>query len=62
MIFKNFGFCYEFFAYIIVGFNTIINIITIRSMFNGCLSLISLPDISKWNTNNGTDMDNMFYE
>ena len=29
-------------------------------MFNGCSSLKSLPDISKWNTNNVTNMNNMF--
>ena len=29
-------------------------------MFKGCSSLSSLPDISKWNTNNVTDMNNMF--
>ena len=29
-------------------------------MFCGCISLISLPDISKWNTNNVTDMSWMF--
>ena len=30
-------------------------------MFKGCSSLSSLPDISKWNTNNITDMSYMFY-
>ena len=30
-------------------------------MFYGCSSLISLPDISKWNTNNVKDMSFMFY-
>ena len=29
-------------------------------MFDGCNSLISLPDISKWNTSNVTDMSGMF--
>ena len=29
------------------------------SMFYGCSSLSSLPDISKWNTNNVTDMSYM---
>ena len=29
-------------------------------MFSGCKSLSSLPDISKWNTNNVTDMREMF--
>ena len=29
-------------------------------MFSGCSSLISLPDISKWNTNNVTNMSYMF--
>ena len=31
-------------------------------MFYGCLSLISLPDISKYNTNNVNFMNNIFYE
>ena len=30
-------------------------------MFDGCSSLSNLPDISKWNTNNVTDMNSMFY-
>ena len=30
------------------------------SMFAECSSLSSLPDISKWNTNNVTNMDYMF--
>ena len=29
-------------------------------MFYGCKSLSSLSDISKWNTNNVTNMSNMF--
>ena len=29
-------------------------------MFNGCSSLISLPDLSKWNINKVTDMVFMF--
>ena len=29
-------------------------------MFSGCKSLSSLPDISKWNTNNVTNMIGMF--
>ena len=29
-------------------------------MFSGCKSLLSLPDISKWNTNKVTNMSNMF--
>ena len=32
------------------------------SMFNGCKSLISLPDMSNWNTSNVWDMRYMFYE
>ena len=31
-------------------------------MFRGCNSLLSLPDISKWNTSNVNDMSGMFYE
>ena len=30
-------------------------------MFYDCSSLSSLPDISKWNTNNVTDMSHIFY-
>ena len=29
-------------------------------MFENCSSLVSLPDISKWNTSNVTDMRRMF--
>jgi len=31
-----------------------------RGIFSGCSSLISLPDISKWNTSNINDMRNLF--
>ena len=31
-----------------------------RRMFYNCKSLINLPDISKWNTNNVTNMSGMF--
>ena len=31
-----------------------------NNMFYECSSLSSLPDISKWNTNNITDMSNTF--
>ena len=37
------------------------NIINMSYMFNDCSSLISLPDISKWNTNNVKNMSSMFY-
>ena len=30
-------------------------------IFQNCSSLSSLPDISKWNTNNVANMENMFY-
>jgi len=36
------------------------NITDMSFMFEGCSSLISLPDISKWNTNNIKDMKGMF--
>ena len=29
-------------------------------IFYGCSSLTKLPDISKWNTNNATDMNGIF--
>ena len=39
-----------------------INIIKNMSfMFCGCLSLLSLPDISKWNTNSVTNMVGIFF-
>ena len=31
-------------------------------MFNKCNKLLSLPDISKWKTNNVTDMSRIFSE
>ena len=37
------------------------NVTNMNSMFSGCSSLISLPDISKWNINNVTNMSYMFY-
>ena len=30
-------------------------------LFNECSSLISLPDISKWNISNVTDLSSIFY-
>ena len=33
-----------------------------NNMFTGCYSLISLPDISKWDTSNVLDMSYMFNE
>ena len=31
-------------------------------IFSGCSSLSKIPDISKWNTSQVTDMSNMFFE
>ena len=31
-----------------------------NSMFSGCKSLISLPDLSKWNTENIEEMNSVF--
>ena len=31
-----------------------------KDLFRGCKSLLSLPDISKWNTNNVIDMEGIF--
>ena len=39
----------------------ITNITDISYMFFGCVSLLSLPDISKWNTSNITNMSYLFY-
>ena len=38
------------------------NIIVVNSMFQSCSSLIALPDISKWNTNNLENMNKIFYQ
>jgi len=40
--------------------NIFTNVTDMMWMFNGCSSLISLPDISKWNTKNVTNMSDMF--
>ena len=39
-----------------------LNVINMSHMFDGCISLKSLPDISIWNTSNVTTMKCMFYE
>ena len=36
------------------------NVVKMASLFNECKSLTSLPDISKWNTNNVIIMNNIF--
>ena len=41
--------------------NILTNVTDISYMFYGCSSLISLPDISKWDTKNVTNMNYMFY-
>ena len=38
------------------------NVTNMSYMFSGCSSLLSLPDISNWNTNNVIDMSAMFFE
>ena len=40
----------------------IVNITHISSMFRWCKSLISIPDIAKWDTSNITNMSGMFYK
>ena len=47
---------YSFFS----GYNN--GITNMSHMFDGCSSLLSLPDISKWNTNNVIYMEDMFYK
>ena len=42
----------------LIGINNIINA---SYMFDNCISLLSIPNISKWNTNRVKDMSNMFY-
>ena len=32
-----------------------------KGLFSGCSNLISLPDISKWKTNNVNDLSELFY-
>ena len=41
--------------------NIFTNVTNMNRIFGGCSSLISLPDISKWDTKNVTDMKYMFY-
>ena len=43
----------------ISNYNKIKNI---SFMLSGCISLKSLPDISKWDTSEVSDMNHMFYE
>ena len=45
---------------LIIKLQGIQNVINMSKMFSNCLSLISLPDISSWNTNNVTNMRCMF--
>ena len=37
------------------------NITDMSCLFSGCVSLLSLPDISKWNTFNIKNMEDIFY-
>ena len=37
------------------------NVTNMSNIFSNCSSLISLPDISKWNTNNVNNMNHIFY-
>ena len=46
---------------ILIKIRIIENIIDLAEMFFKCISLISLNDISKWNTNNVISMKNLFY-
>ena len=51
------------FEFLISKFNKIkgnVNIKCLHFMFSGCSELISLPDISNWNINNVTNMNNIF--
>ena len=41
--------------------NKLKNIVNLNGLFYNCSSLISLPDISKWNTIKVTDMNGLFY-
>ena len=38
------------------------NATNISAIFYGCKSLVSLPDISKWNTSKVTNINRVFYE
>ena len=42
--------------------NTFTNVTNMSLMFSQCFSLISLPDISKWDTKNVSNMGGMFFE
>ena len=47
----------------IIGINLIgiEKVVDMSYMFKGCSSLLSIPDISKWNTSNVKNMSYMFY-
>ena len=42
--------------------NIFTNVTNMNRIFGGCSSLISLPDISKWDTKNVTNMKYIFYK
>ena len=37
-----------------------LKVIVMSGLFNNCRALLSLPDISEWNTSNVNDMSDMF--
>ena len=60
----SFGYFGYFFGFgkdtLEVKLKGITNIINMSNMFSECISLLSLPDISNWNTSNVTNMSCMF--
>ena len=44
-----------------IKLNNILDITNMSGLFSECSSLSSLPDISKWNTNNVIDISELFF-
>jgi len=60
--FNNIDDNYNYKDLLIIKLNGIKNITNISFMFHECKSLISIPDISEWNTSNVTNMNHMFWK
>ena len=59
IFYQSLIFCGKLSLFPITEWNTE-KVINMSNMFEGCSSLISLPDISKWNTEKVINMSNMF--
>ena len=58
--YKNFGFFTKKIDKLEIKLKGIMNISNMNDMFSGCISLLSLPDISKWNINKYSNMYGLF--